>query len=133
MTYEAIVVDGEDVLLLGDHESEASASTILEGNAGGLGAQDPVDVIAIVELVVKASRDLDGLGWITILNDDKVIRLEERPPLLKEVEVTDGRDHDVELVLKRDFCHLCGSGVPGLGMVDLKKMRRLRIWSLPQF
>ena len=110
MTYEAIVVDGVDVLLLGDHEPKASACTILEGNAGSLGAQDPVDVIAIVKLVVKARRDLDSLGWVTILNDDQVIWLEERPPLLKEVEVTDGRNDDVELVLERNVCHLCGSG-----------------------
>ncbi len=29
-SYPAIIIDGEDILLLGHHETEASASTILE-------------------------------------------------------------------------------------------------------
>lgn len=99
--YEAIVVDGVDVLLLGDHVAEAATSRVLEGDAIGLGAQDPVDVVAIVELVVKAFGDFDGLVGITILNDDEVVLLKEWPPHLEEVEVSDRGDHDVELILQQ--------------------------------
>lgn len=60
-TYEAVVVDGEDVLLLGHHVAEAAACGILEGDAVGFGAQNPVDVVAVVQLVVKSGGDLDHL------------------------------------------------------------------------
>ena len=100
-TYEAVVVDGVDVFFFGDHVAEAAAGGVLEGNAGGLGAQDAVDVVAVVELVVKAFRDLDGLRGIAVLDDDEVVGLEERAPHLQEVEVADGGDHDVQLVLQQ--------------------------------
>ncbi|THU75014.1 hypothetical protein C4D60_Mb04t39460 [Musa balbisiana] len=45
-THEAIVVDGVDVLLLRDHVAKAAAGGVLEGDAGGLGPQDAVDVVA---------------------------------------------------------------------------------------
>jgi hypothetical protein len=100
-TYEAVVVDGVDVLLLGDHVAEAAARRVLEGDAGRLGAEDAVDVVAVVELVVEALGHLDGLGRVAVLHDDEVVRLEEGPPHLKEVEVADRRDHDVQLVLEQ--------------------------------
>nr|GMD30820.1 putative tRNA (guanine(26)-N(2))-dimethyltransferase 2 [Ipomoea batatas] len=50
-----------DVLLLGNHVAKATASGILEGNAGSLGTQNPVDVIAVVELIVKPVGDPDSL------------------------------------------------------------------------
>ena len=100
-TYEAVVVDGEDVLLLGDHVAEAATSGVLEGNAGGPGAEDAVDVVAVVELVVEAVGDFDGLGRIAVLYDDEVVRLEERPPHLEEVEVPDCGDHDVQLIFQK--------------------------------
>ena len=99
--YEAVVVDGVDVLLLGDHVAEAAARGVLEGDAGGLGAEDAVDVVAVVELVVEALGHLDGLGGVAVLHDDEVVGLEEGPPHLEEVEVADRRDHDVELVLEQ--------------------------------
>jgi len=99
--YEAVVVDGVDVLLLGDHVAEAAARRVLEGDAGGLGAEDAVDVVAVVELVVEALGHLDGLGGVAVLHDDEVVGLEEGPPHLEEVEVADRRDHDVQLVLEQ--------------------------------
>ena len=60
-THKAVIINGVDVLLLGDHVAKATACRVLEGDAIGLGAKDPVDVIAVVELIVKAFRDLDGL------------------------------------------------------------------------
>nr|GMD34074.1 putative tRNA (guanine(26)-N(2))-dimethyltransferase 2 [Ipomoea batatas] len=59
--YKAVIINGVDVLLLGNHVAEATASGILEGNAGSLGAQNPVDVIAVVELIVKPVGDPDSL------------------------------------------------------------------------
>ena len=50
--------DGVDVLL-GDHVAQAAAGRVLEGDAGGLGPQHAVDV---VELVVEALGDADGLA-----------------------------------------------------------------------
>lgn len=60
-TYKAVVVNCEDILLLRHHVAKAAASRVLEGNAGGLGTQNPVDVIAVIKLVVKAIGDIDGL------------------------------------------------------------------------
>jgi len=59
-THEAVVVDGVDVLLLGDHVSEAAAARrVLEGDAVGLAPQDPVDVIAVVQV----SQEKPGGTW----------------------------------------------------------------------
>lgn len=99
-THEAVIVDGEDVLLLGDHVAEAAAGGVLEGDAGGLGAEDAVDVVAVVELVVESIGDLDGLRRVAVLDDDEVVGLEEWPPHLQEVQVPDRRDDDVQFVLQ---------------------------------
>lgn len=100
-TYKAIIVDGVDVLLLGDHVTEAAAGGVLERNAGRFGTQNLVDMVAIVELVVEAFGDLDGLRWVTVLDYDQVVWLKERPPHLQEVQVPNGGDHDVQLVLEQ--------------------------------
>jgi len=57
----ALVGDGVDVLL-GDHVAQAAAGRVLEGDAGGLGPQHAVDVVVVVELVVEALGDADGLA-----------------------------------------------------------------------
>ncbi|KAM1251188.1 hypothetical protein ACFX2G_034326 [Malus domestica] len=98
LSNKAIIVDGEDVLFLGDHVAEASASRVLERDARRLGTQNPVDVVAVVELVIKAFRDLDFLRRVAVLDDDEVVLLEEKPPDLEEIKVSDGGDNDVELV-----------------------------------
>ncbi|KAM1039112.1 hypothetical protein ACFX13_034433 [Malus domestica] len=72
LSNKAIIVDGEDVLLLGDHVAEASVSRVLEQDAGRLGTQNPVDVVTVVELVIEAFRDLDFLRRVAVLDDDKV-------------------------------------------------------------
>ena len=41
------------------------------------------------------------LRGISVLDDDQMVRLKKRPPHLEEVEVSDGRDHDVELVFQQ--------------------------------
>ena len=94
-TYEAIVINSEDVLLLGDHVAEATTSRVLEGNARGLGTQDSIDVVPVVELVVKPYWNVDDFRRITILNNDQMILLKERSPHLKEVEVSNRRYHNV--------------------------------------
>jgi hypothetical protein len=99
-THEAVVIDGVDVLLLGDHVAEAAAGGVLEGDAVRLGPQDAVDVVAVVELVVEAFGDTDGLAGVAVLHDDEVVGMEEGPPHLQEVEVADRRDDDVQLVLE---------------------------------
>lgn len=104
-THEAIIVDCEDVLLLRHHEAEAAACAVFEGDARGLGPEDAVDIVAVEKLVVESLRDLDGLSGIAILHDDEVVRLEEWPPLLEEVEITDGGDDNVELIFERNLGH----------------------------
>jgi len=94
-THEAVVVDCVDVLLLGDHVAEAAARGVLEGDARRPGAEDLVDVVAVVELVVEPLGHLDRLGRVAVLHDDEVVRLEEGPPHLQEVQVADRRDDDV--------------------------------------
>lgn len=100
-TYKAVIIDGVHILLLRHHVTEAAASGVLEGDAGGFRTQDPVDVVAVVELVIEAFRDVDGLRWVTILNDDEMVALEERPPHLQEIEVADRGDHDVKLIFQQ--------------------------------
>jgi hypothetical protein len=94
-THEVVVIDGVDVLLLGDHVAEAAAGGVLEGNAVCLGPQDAVDVVAVVELVVEAFGGTDGLAGVAVLHDDEVVGLEEGPPHLQEVEAADRWDDDV--------------------------------------
>jgi len=48
--------------LEGDHVAQAAAGRVLEGDAGGLGPQHAVDVVVVVELVVEALGDADGLA-----------------------------------------------------------------------
>jgi hypothetical protein len=52
-----------------------------------LRTQNPVHVIAVVELVVKPLWDLDGLGGVIVLDDDEVVGLEEWPPHLQKIKV----------------------------------------------
>lgn len=99
--YPTIVIDGEDVSLLGHHESEAPACTVLEGDARGLGSQDSVNVVTVVKLVIVALWDLDNLGRITVLDNNQMVGAQVWPPLLEEIEVPDGRDHNVELILQQ--------------------------------
>ena len=55
---------------------------------------------------------MDLLGGVSVLDDDEMVRLEERPPHLEEVEVTDGGDDDVELVFQqRCWVHRNSNGV----------------------
>ena len=101
ITHKAIIIDGVDVLLLGDHVAEATASRVLEGNARGFGTENPVDIVAIVELIVEALGDLDDPTGVTVLNNDEMVWLEERPPHLEEVQVSDRGDHDVKFILQQ--------------------------------
>ena len=94
-TYKAIVINGEDVLLLGHQEPKASTGRVLEGDTTSLGAQNPVHIVPIVELVVEPIWDVDHLGGITILNNDEVVWLQEWPPHLQEIQVPDRGDHYV--------------------------------------
>ncbi len=109
-SYPAIIIDGEDVLLLGHHETEASAGTILEWDAWSFGAEDPVDIIAVVQLIVITLRNLDDFGWVTILYNDEMIWTQIWPPLLQEIKVANGWDHNVQLVFQQwgRSCHLVG-------------------------
>jgi hypothetical protein len=100
-TYKAIIIDGVDVLLLGDHVTEAAAGGVFERNAGRFGTQNLFDMVAIVELVDEAFGDLDDLRWVTVLDYDEVVWLKERPPHLQEVQVPNRGNHDVQLVLEQ--------------------------------
>lgn len=59
--YKTIIINSENIFLLRDHVAKAPTSRVLEGNARSLRTQNAVDVVSVVELVVKAIRDLDGL------------------------------------------------------------------------
>lgn len=59
MTYKAIIVNGEDILLLGDHITKATTSRIFEGYARSLRSQNSVDVITIVEFIIETFRYFD--------------------------------------------------------------------------
>jgi hypothetical protein len=58
------------------------ASAVLETDAPCLISQDLLNIIAIVELIVKAWGDIDLAGGITILNHNNVIGLEESTPVM---------------------------------------------------
>lgn len=82
------------------HVAEAPAGGILEGYTGRLGPQNPLDVFSVVQLVIEAGWYLHGPGVVAILNDDQVVGLEERSPLLQEVQVPDGGYDDVQVIGK---------------------------------
>jgi len=124
-TYEAIVINSEDVLLLGDHVAEATTSRVLEGNAGSFRTKDTVDVVPVVEFVIEPFRDSNGLRWISILDDNQMVRLKKRPPHLQEIEVTDRGDHDIELILQQwDVVHRNSNGVRRLNHDWIDSERR---------
>lgn len=98
VTYEAIVVDGVDVSLLGHQEAEAPACGVFEGDAPGLFAQHFLDVVTIVQFVIESFRYLDLPGRIAVLHDDQMVLFEEGPPQLQEVQVSYRRDDNVQFL-----------------------------------
>ena len=82
-THEAVIINGEDVLLLRQQESETATSRVFEGDAVCLGAKNAVDVVAVIEFIIKPFRNLDNLRRITVLHYYQMITLEEGPPHLK--------------------------------------------------
>jgi len=98
---EAIVINGEDILLLRHHVPKASTSRILKRDTRSLRSEDSVNVVPVVELVVVTFRDMDLLRWISVLDDDQMVRLKKRPPHLEEIEVSDSRNHDIELIFQQ--------------------------------
>lgn len=103
-TYKTVVVNGEDILLLGHKKPEAPTSRILERNAASLSSKDLIHIITVIQLVIKPVRYSDRLCWVTILDNDKVVRLKERPPHLQEIKVPYRWDDDVEFVFQRGRC-----------------------------
>ena len=99
-THKAVIINGVDVLLLGHHVAKAAASRVLEGDARGPRTQKLVDVIAVVEFIVKTGRNLDGFGGVTILHNDQMVRLKEGPPHLKKVKVPYGGDDNVKFIFQ---------------------------------
>ena len=95
LCHKAVVVDGENVFFLGHHEAKAAAGRVLEGDGPGLVSTDALNVIPVVELVAESLGDADLPCGVSILDDDQMVRLEERTPLLEEIEVADGGDHNV--------------------------------------
>ena len=63
--------------------------------------QNHVDIVAVVEFIIKAFRDFDDLRRVTILDNDEMVRLKEWPPHLQEVEVPDCGDHNVKLIFQQ--------------------------------
>jgi len=79
---KAVIINGVDVWLLGDHESKASACRVFEGDAESLVAKDALNVSAVVEFVVESGGDFYLACGITILDDDDVVVLEEWTPVV---------------------------------------------------
>ena len=100
-THETVIINGIDILLLGDHVAKAAAGRILEGNARGFRTQNPIDVVAIVELVIETLGDVNDLRGVTVLNNDEMVRLEKGPPHLQKIKVSDGGYHYIELIFQQ--------------------------------
>lgn len=81
-TYEAIIINGEDILFLRNHVAKAPASRVLKRNARSFRTQNAVDIISIVEFIVKTLGDLDCLRRIAILHNDQMVWLKKWPPHL---------------------------------------------------
>ena len=60
-TYKAVIVNCEDILLLRDHVAKTATSRVFEGNAGGFGTENPVNIVTVIQLIIKAFRDVDDL------------------------------------------------------------------------
>lgn len=100
-THKAVVINGENILLLGNHVAKASTSRVFEGDARSLGTQNLVNVVTIEEFVIEAIGDLDGSGRITILNDDQMVWFKEGPPHFKKIEASDCGYDDIEVIFER--------------------------------
>ena len=123
-THKAVIIYGVDILLLGDHVTKAPASRILKGNARSFRTQNPIDIVAIVELVVKALRDVDDLGGVAVLNNDEMVRLEKGPPHLKKIKVSDSGYDDIELIFEQGSRRNFGIGHLGRNVVQRDGMKR---------
>ncbi|KAA8530275.1 hypothetical protein F0562_004984 [Nyssa sinensis] len=73
---------------------------VLERYPRRLVTKNTVDIVSVIEFVVKAFRDLDDLRWVAVLDDDQVVLLEERPPHLQEIEVPDCGYDNVEFIFQ---------------------------------
>lgn len=105
-THKTVIINGVDVFLFRHHIAKASASRVLKGDARCPWTKNLVDIIAVIQLIIKTRRDLNGFGRVTILNNDQVIRLEKWPPHLKEIKVPDCGDHNVKLIFQKGcWCH----------------------------
>eukprot|EP00252_Welwitschia_mirabilis_P016364 TRINITY_DN360_c0_g1_i2.p2 TRINITY_DN360_c0_g1~~TRINITY_DN360_c0_g1_i2.p2 ORF type:complete len:153 (-),score=22.06 TRINITY_DN360_c0_g1_i2:107-565(-) len=116
---EAVIVDGEDILLFGDHITEASAGGVLEGNAGSFGAENPVDVISVVQFVVETLGHRDFLRGISVLHNDEMVWLEKGSPHLQKIQISYCGDDNVKLIFQNRgrrncCCHCCNSSTRGL-------------------
>ncbi|KVH99295.1 hypothetical protein Ccrd_022478 [Cynara cardunculus var. scolymus] len=100
-TYKAIIVNGEDILLLGNHITEATTSRILKGDARRFRTENSVDIITIVEFIIETFGYFDDFRRIAILYDDQMVGLEEWPPHLEEIEVSDCGNDDVEFIFQQ--------------------------------
>lgn len=87
---EAVIVDGVDVLFLGYHVPKAPAGAVFEADAPGLVAKDALNVVAVVQLIVESGRDFHLAAWISVLDDDNVVRLEEWSPAKGQKRDTEG-------------------------------------------
>ena len=100
ITYKTIIINSVNVLLLGDQETKAPAAPILKGDATGFWTQNSVDIVPIVEVIVKAIWDFNNLSRITILNYDQMVWLKKWPPHLQKIQTPNCWDHNIQLILQ---------------------------------
>ena len=72
------------------HIAKASACGVLEGYAGCLVAQQRLDILPVVQLVVEAIGHAHLARRVAVLDHYQVVLLEEGSPLLQEVQAADG-------------------------------------------
>ena len=78
------------------HVPKTAAGGVPERNAPSFLSEDPLNIRAGIQCVIKARWDCHGALGVSILYDDEVIALKEWAPLLQEVQVSDGWNHDVQ-------------------------------------
>jgi hypothetical protein len=78
--HKAIIINCIDILLLTDHISKATAGRIFETDAPRLVPKNSLNIIPVVQLIIKALWYLYFSARVPILNHDDMVWLEEISP-----------------------------------------------------
>lgn len=77
LSHRTVITNGEDILLLGNEETEAASRGVIERNTAYLGSQDSIHVIPVIELVVEPLQHPNHIRQISVLYYYQIVWLKK--------------------------------------------------------